>query len=162
MSPRAAARLETLGFDKVYDYVSGKSDWIAAGLPTVRQSAGSPTAGETLRAGDIVGHAGERLGDVARRARSEGKDEVIVVDDRHIVLGRIRGGAFDGDPDAPIEDVMRPGPATIRPDTPLESVVGSLGPAGVANTLVTDPDGRFIGTVYLEDARRRLAPHGET
>ena len=156
MSPRAAARLETLGFDKVYDYVSGKSDWIAAGLPTIRGSAGPPTAGSTLRAGDIVGHVGERLGDLARRARAEGKDEVIVVDDRHVVLGRIRGAAFDGDPDALIEDVMRPGPATVRPDTPLETVIAALGPAGVANTLVTDPDGRFIGTVYLEDARSRL------
>ncbi len=156
MSPRAAARLETLGFDKVYDYVSGKSDWIAAGLPTVGQSAGSPDAGGTLRAGDIVGHVGERLGDVARRARAEGKDEVIVVDDRHVVLGRIRGAALEGDPDALIEDVMRPGPATIRPDTPLETVVETLGPAGVSSTLVTDPDGRFIGTVYLEDARSRL------
>ncbi len=162
MSPRAAARLETLGFDKVYDYVSGKSDWIAAGLPTVRRSAGSPTAGNTLRAGDSIGHAGERLGDVARRVRAEGKDEVIVVDDWHVVLGRIRGAALDGDPDALIEDVMRPGPATIRPDTPLETVVATLGPAGVASTLVTDPDGRFIGTVYLEDARNRLARHDET
>ena len=157
MSPRAAARLETLGFDKVYDYVSGKSDWIAAGLPTVRQSAGSPTAGNTLRAGDILGHAGERLGDMARRARADGKDEVIVVDDRHVVLGRIRGAAVDGDPDALIEDVMQPDPATIRPDTPLGTVVATLGPAGVPSTLVTDPDGRFIGTVYLEDARSRLA-----
>ena len=156
MSPRAAARLETLGFDKVYDYVSGKSDWIAAGLPTVSQSVGSPTAGNTLRAGDIVGHVGERLGDVARRARAEGGDEVIVVDDRHVVLGRIRGAAFDGDPDALVEDVMRPGPATIRPDTPLETVVATLGPAGVSSTLVTDPDGRFIGTVYVEDARSKL------
>ncbi len=156
MSPRAAARLETLGFDKVYDYVSGKSDWIAAGLPTVGQLAGSPDAGGTLRAGDIVGHVGERLGDVARRARAEGKDEAIVVDDRHVVLGRIRGAAFDGDPDALIEDVLRPGPATIRPDTPLETVVATLGPAGVSSTLVTDPDGRFIGTVYLEDARSKL------
>ncbi len=30
MSPRAAARLETLGFTKVYDYVGGKTDWLAA------------------------------------------------------------------------------------------------------------------------------------
>jgi len=156
MSPRAAARLETLGFEKVYDYVSGKSDWIAAGLPTVRLSAGPPTAGGTLRAGDVIGHTGERLGDAVRRVRAEGQDEFIVVDDRHVVLGRIRGAAFDGDPDALVEDVMRPGPATVRPDTPLETVVASLGPAGVANTLVTDPDGRFIGTVYLEDARNRL------
>ena len=33
MSPRAAWRLESLGFTKVYDYVPGKTDWLAAGLP---------------------------------------------------------------------------------------------------------------------------------
>ena len=120
-----------------------------------------PTAGTTLRAGAILGHTGERLGDATGRVRAEGRDELIVVDDRHVVLGRIRGASLDGDPDALIEDVMRPGPATIRPDTPLETVVATLGPAAVASTLVTDPDGRFIGTVYLEDARSRLAQRDE-
>ena len=32
MSPRAAWRLESLGFSHVYDYVAGKIDWLAAGL----------------------------------------------------------------------------------------------------------------------------------
>ena len=87
--------------------------------------------------------------------QSHASTEVIVVDDRHVVLGRIRGTAFEGDPSF-VEDVMRPGPATVRPDTPLETIVETLGSAHVASTLVTDPDGRFIGTVYLEDARSRL------
>ena len=34
MSPRAAWRLERLGFTEVYDYAAGKVDWMAAGLPT--------------------------------------------------------------------------------------------------------------------------------
>jgi hypothetical protein len=33
MSPRAAWRLEAAGFGPVYDYVDGKSDWLAADLP---------------------------------------------------------------------------------------------------------------------------------
>ena len=33
MSPRAAWRLESLGFRNVHDYPAGKSDWMAAGLP---------------------------------------------------------------------------------------------------------------------------------
>ena len=37
MSPRAAWRLESLGFARVYDYVAGKADWMAAGLPTERK-----------------------------------------------------------------------------------------------------------------------------
>jgi rhodanese-related sulfurtransferase len=31
MSPRAASRLESLGFTEVYDYIDGKLDWMAAG-----------------------------------------------------------------------------------------------------------------------------------
>ena len=34
MSPRAACRLETLGFASVDDYVGGKEDWLAHELPT--------------------------------------------------------------------------------------------------------------------------------
>ncbi|HEV2743112.1 MAG TPA: rhodanese-like domain-containing protein [Rubrobacter sp.] len=33
-SPRAARRLEALGYGNVYDYEEGKQDWIEAGLPT--------------------------------------------------------------------------------------------------------------------------------
>ena len=33
MSLRAAWRLEAIGFGPVYDYVAGKADWLAAGLP---------------------------------------------------------------------------------------------------------------------------------
>ena len=157
MSPRAAARLETLGFTKVYDYVNGKADWLAMALPTQGLSAGRSTAGTTLRHDDIVAHSGEKLGDVAARVRSEGKNAVIVIDGRHVVLGRVRGRALDGDPESMIEDAMQPGPSTIRPDTPLEMVVDSLRDGNVSSTLVTDPDGRLIGSVYLEDAERKLA-----
>lgn len=33
MSPRAAARLEGIGFEQVYDYTAGKVDWGSFGLP---------------------------------------------------------------------------------------------------------------------------------
>ena len=33
MSPRAACRLERIGFERVYDYVGGIADWKGAGLP---------------------------------------------------------------------------------------------------------------------------------
>lgn len=32
-SPRAAERMEKLGYERVYDYVAGKMDWKEAGLP---------------------------------------------------------------------------------------------------------------------------------
>ena len=157
MSPRAAARLETLGFTKVYDYVGGKTDWLAAALPTEGRLAAVPTAGDVIRSGDCACHLGDLLGDVVDRIRAAGGDTCIVVDDHHVVLGRVRGRALEGDPNASMEDVMRSGPSTIRPDTSLESVVQTLRDGNVTNTLVTDPAGRLIGTVYLEDAERKLA-----
>ena len=108
MSPRAAARLETLGFTKVYDYVGGKRDWLAAALPTEGRLAGVTNAGDVVRIDDLVCHLGERLGDVADRVRGMERDACIVVDDQHVVLGRLRGRALEGDPDATMGDVMRP------------------------------------------------------
>lgn len=35
-SPKAARRMEELGYTRVYDYAAGKEDWKAAGLPTER------------------------------------------------------------------------------------------------------------------------------
>ena len=89
MSPRAAARLESLGFTEVYDYEAGKSDWLATPLPTEGRGAGKLDAAAVVRGDDIACHLGERLGDVANRVRAAGKNVCIVVDDRHIVLGRI-------------------------------------------------------------------------
>src|SRR6266851_10124929 len=49
MSPRAAWRLESLGCEKVYDYVTGKLDWMAAGLPTEGTNRQKPRAGDAAR-----------------------------------------------------------------------------------------------------------------
>jgi len=35
-SPTAARRMESLGYDRVYDYAAGKLDWRQAGLPVER------------------------------------------------------------------------------------------------------------------------------
>ena len=157
MSPRAAARLESLGFTKVYDYEAGKADWLSTPLPSEGRSAGELDAAAMVRGDDIACHLGDRLGEVAKRVRAAAKDVCIVVDDRHIVLGRIRGRAIDGDPNALVEDVMRSGPSTIRPDIDLETVAKTLRDGNVQNTLVTSQEGRLIGTVYLEDIERKLA-----
>ncbi len=161
MSPRAAARLESLGFNRVYDYEAGKSDWLASPLPTEGRAAAKPDAAAMVRGDDIACHLGERLGDVAKRVKAAGENVCIVVDERHIVLGRIRGRAFDGDPNSLVEDVMRPGPSTIRPDTDLGTVVETLRDGNVASTLVTNQEGRLIGTVYLEDVERKLAENDD-
>lgn len=44
MSPRAACRLERLGFKKVYDFVPGKLAWLAMGWPREGTAAAVPNA----------------------------------------------------------------------------------------------------------------------
>src|SRR5215470_11001301 len=79
MSPRAAWRLESLGFGDVYDYVAGKLDWMAAGLPTEGTNAQRPRAADLARKDAPTCGLKERLGDVRDRVRAQGWDSVVVV-----------------------------------------------------------------------------------
>ncbi|MGH2689826.1 MAG: hypothetical protein ACRDKW_13630, partial [Actinomycetota bacterium] len=72
MSPRAAWRLESLGFGDVYDYAAGKLDWLAAGLPSEGMNASRPRAGDVARDDVPTCRLDERLGDVRERTRARG------------------------------------------------------------------------------------------
>ena len=49
MSPRAAWRLESIGFTRVYDYVAGKADWGSFGLPLEGRRPSSTRVGAHVR-----------------------------------------------------------------------------------------------------------------
>ena len=66
MSPRAACRLETLGFEDVHDYAPGKADWLAHNLP-VERDHDLVTVGQLARNDVVTCGLAERVGDVARR-----------------------------------------------------------------------------------------------
>src|SRR5207247_7889797 len=46
VSPRAASRLEAIGFPRVYDYVAGKKDWGSYGLPHKGTNVPERSAGD--------------------------------------------------------------------------------------------------------------------
>ena len=115
MSPRAAWRLESLGFGEVYDYVAGKLDWMAAGLKTEGTNAAHPRAGDVSRKDVPTAQLDERLGDVRDRVRDLGWDATVVVNKERVVLGLLRLKELEKDPDLRIEQAMRPGPSTFRP-----------------------------------------------
>ncbi len=156
MSPRAAWRLKMLGFDKVYDYVAGKEDWFAAGLPRQGRLAVAPRAGDVARRDDITCALTDRIGDVVARVRAAGKDACVVVTDGGVVLGRVRGEALEATPDSRVEQVMESGPTTTRMDSTLASLVDRLKARRVRSIMVTTSDGRFVGTLHRQDAERRL------
>ena len=156
MSPRAAARLETLGFTQVFDYAAGKADWTSSGLPTEGTAVGQPRAGDiALRDIPTCGLA-NRLSDARDRSQDEDQNVCIVVGDHGVVLGRLRGDALRGDSAATIESAMEEGPTTIRADASLHEITERMRKRRVLSILVTDPEGRLLGILYRKDAEQRL------
>ena len=144
MSPRAASRLERLGFREVYDYAAGKVDWTAAGLPTVRADPAERRAIDALDRAVPTCGPDEPISDVA--ARFDAAD-VVVVDDNLIVLGILAAEVATGRGQARAEDVMDPGPTTVRAHEPLGPLLERMAAHGVRRMLVTTPEGRLLGTV---------------
>ena len=90
MSPRAAWRLEGLGFESVYDYVPGKADWFASGLPREGRLASAPTIGEAARRDVPTCAPAEKVGAVRERVQRAGWDRCVVVNMERVVLGPLR------------------------------------------------------------------------
>ncbi len=157
MSPRAAWRLESLGFTPVFDYVAGKVDWLASGLPTEGRGAQSLRAKDGVRRDIPMCDLTERLGDVRERVRTEGANGCVVLNDAGIVLGYLRGDAAGGDPEITAEEAMDPGPTTIRPHVPLADIAEYLQKSNRDSILVTTADGQLVGMLHRQDAERMLS-----
>jgi len=156
MSPRAAWRLEGLGFSKVYDYAPSKADWFAAGLPMEGELASVPTVGDAARRDVPTCTPDEKVGEVHGRVRETGWDRCVVVNEERVVLGLLREKELAPDPEATAEEVMRSGPTTVRPDTPTGKMAERMRERGTVSVLVTTPDGELVGLMYRDDAEHTV------
>ena len=154
MSPRAAWRLESLGFQEVYDYEAGKSDWLAVGLPSEGAMARLPRAGDVARKDVPTCSLEDRLGDVREHAKKDGWEVCVVVNEERIVLGLMRAKELAGDPNQTAEQAMRPGPSTFRPHVPIEEMAAFMVEHDLPSSPVTTSEGRLVGVLLREDAER--------
>ena len=156
MSPRAASRLESIGFEQVYDYVAGKADWGSAGLPLEGANGSNTRAGAHLRTDVPTCRLDERLQAVCEHLDQSGWDTCFVVDEDRVVLGRLGRRAIRGREDVSAEQAMTPGPSTIRPSARLANVVERMRKQNLANLPVTTSDGRLMGLLMRADAEQAL------
>ncbi len=154
MSPRAAWRLESLGFGEVYDYVAGKLDWMAAGLRTEGTNAAHPRAGEASHRDVPTAGLAERLGDVRERVRASGWDAVVVINAERVVFGLLRSKELDKDPELKMEQAMRPGPSTFRPYVAIKEMADYMSKHMLESSPITTSDGRLVGLLLQQDATR--------
>jgi CBS domain-containing protein len=157
VGPRAAWRLETLGFSPVYDYTAGEADWFAAGLPIKGKLASVPRAQDVARRDVPTCGLSDQLGAVRERVRAAGWDQCIVVNEERVVMGRLRQKELGADDTSRVETVMESGPTTVRPDTVLEPITKRMAERNVESIVVSTSDGHLVGVLFRSDAERRLA-----
>jgi CBS domain-containing protein len=159
MSPRAAWRLETLGFEQVHDYVGGKADWLAHGLPREGERAAVPYAGELADTDPPTCALTDTVDDIRAGLDGSRYGFCLVINDGRIVLGRVWRSAIErADSAAAAEGVMEAGPSTVRFDVPARDLAQRLAERDLRTAVVTTPEGRLVGVFHRADAERRLSP----
>ncbi len=157
MSPRAACRLESLGFTAVYDYTAGKADWLAAGLATQGSGASTLRPGTLARTAVPTCALDDTIATARERVEASREDRCIVVSASGVVLGLLDQSALAGDEHGLAADAMRAGPATVRAHEDLPGLLERMRARNVASILVTDPEGRILGVLHRDDADAALA-----
>jgi CBS domain-containing protein len=164
MSPRAAWRLDAMamGF-QTYDFTSGKAGWLANGLPREGTNARVSYAGDVVDARPPICGLADTVAEVRARLAGNRYGFCLVLNQRRIVLGRVRRGTLAGADDAAtVESVMEAGPSTVRPSTPAHELIERLAARDLTTAVVTTPGGCLVGVFHREDAQAQLARPGAT
>jgi CBS domain-containing protein len=145
LSARAAWRLETLGFANVFDYMPGKIDWLAYGLPVEGEQKTSPMLIARMKRDFPQCGLSDAVGEAKRRAEQLGFGICPVVNEKGIVFGLIREDTWKGDPAVPVGKIMESAPTTLRPSYSAETATEFLTTNGWNAVLVTSSDGKLLG-----------------
>jgi CBS domain-containing protein len=146
MAPRAAARLESLGFKDVCFYAAGKVDWLARGYPVEGEEAHVLRVGDVVRK-DVPTCRPTDSVEEAKRRVGPGWRECVVLDDAGVVLGLLDEAALNADPPTPAAEVLSPGPQTVRPSVRASEIPNRFRDYKTDRILVTTPEGRLIGMI---------------
>src|SRR5215212_9396059 len=151
VSPRAAARLDSLGFERVYDYGVSKVDYLARGLPREGEKADERRAGDVLRDDVVRCGLADPVDEVRERIEASPYGFALVVSEDQVVLGRVRRSALDEAGGATAEQVMEAGPSTIRAKEEPDALRERLEDRDLRAAVVTTPDGVLLGIVRRAD-----------
>jgi rhodanese-related sulfurtransferase len=149
LSPRAAARLEDLGFSQVYDFAAGFAAWVSDGRPTEGAIGDRDRVGPLVRR-DLPRFAPDRTTEELRSQIGQW-ELAAVVDDAGVLLGIVRADALTSSRALRARDLIVPGPGTVRPDARVPDMARQLDRDHLDHTLVTTYDGRLIGLLRRGD-----------
>lgn len=123
-----------------------------------------PTAGTLMGHRFLVLYRDATVADALDRVSGSGFDPelvaVVFVADRHrrlcgsVALKRL----LEGPSDAPLTDVMRRAPETLRPDASFEEVARLVADFDLLAAPVVDSEGQMVGVITADDVLEVLMP----
>jgi rhodanese-related sulfurtransferase len=153
MSPRAASRLEGIGFTRVYDYVAGKADWGSFGLPLEGEADSNTRVSSLAHADAPTCRPDELVSDVAERVGDEWQI-CVVTNDGGVVLGLLGRQAVLSGESVRAEEAMSLGPSTIRPSARRDAIAQRMREQNLTRIVVTRSDGTLAGVLRREDLEK--------
>ena len=130
----------------MYDYVPGKVDWLARGLPTEGERADQERVGDRARDDVVTCGLNADVASVRDEIDASPYGFALVVSGDGTLLGRLRRSVLD-DATGSAEEHMSPGPSTVRPDLSIEELRERLDDKALKTAIVSTPEGRVIGVV---------------
>ena len=125
--------------------MAGKVDWLVHQRPVEGDRADEPTVGQYSRDDVVTCALRDRVGPVRELVASSRYPFALVKSAGGVLLGRLRASMLDCDPDLGAEEVMEPGPSTVRPHKTASGVARDLAERGLRWAIVTTPRGELIG-----------------
>ena len=139
----------------MFDLVGGKSEWRELGLPMQGTGPFRLVAGQVLSPAPATCGPDASSRDIREVLRSA--PFCVVVNERGVVLGRVRPKDLPEEDDVRVGQFMQLGPATVQRREELTGLVERMRDKGVTTILVTTPKGELLGYVDRADAERLIA-----
>ena len=136
------------------DYVPGKADWLAHGRPVEGAAADVPTAGRLAHDDVVTCGLEDPVSEVRARVESSPYGFALVTAQGGVLLGRLRASVMK-DSDGRAQDLMQPGPSTVRCDTPAGELAERLARRDLRTAVVSTPEGDLVGVVLRSELTKQ-------
>jgi CBS domain-containing protein len=120
-------------------------------LPRDGEKAVDRRAVDFVRTDAVTCGRHEPIAAVRQRVDGSPYGFAFVISDGGVLLGRLRRPVLEGESDRRAEEVMEPGPSTVRPDTPAAELHERLESRKLRTAVLSDPDGMLLGIVLASD-----------
>ena len=138
--------------------MDGKADWLAHGLPREGENANVPYIGDLADPDPPCCGLSDQASVVRARIDGSRYDSCLVLGEERVVLGRVPRGALPPSGDGvTAEQLMEPGPSTVRAHKTLSEVAERLQKGDLDAAIVTTPRGKLIGVVGRAEVERAAA-----